>query len=255
MRTQKYRLHHDALADTGAGGVSDSAANYASNYLLLRPNYSSASASSAVLNGPSSSNTNTSDGTPVPVGSNPSSPVAGPSSSSAGTGGLMLENVSPVGNRSGSSSSNSQHLMVQQHQHHFQQQQQQSNEDIKRDLSDMCGQQSAGQQESMQTDHEADDSDLHHQHHQQQQQQQQHKETQYISANCVVFMSYSGDTASVVDQHFSRALNSTQPESGGGGGGGGSSGSPYADASSASSVSNSQKTSSGIPSVKSKSPP
>lgn len=168
----------------------------------------------------------------------------------------MLENVSPVGNRSGSSSSSSQHLMVQQHQHHFQQQQQQqqSNEDIKRDLSDMCGQQSAGQQENMQTDHDADDSDLHHQHHQQ---QQQHKETQYISANCVVFMSYSGDTASVVDQHFSRALNSTQPESAGGGGGGGSSGSPYADASSAGSSggsNNSQKTSSGISLVKSKSP-
>lgn len=146
--------------------------------------------------------------------------------------------------------------MVQQHQHHFQQQQQQqqSNEDIKRDLSDMCGQQSAGQQENMQTDHDADDSDLHHQHHQQ---QQQHKETQYISANCVVFMSYSGDTASVVDQHFSRALNSTQPESAGGGGGGGSSGSPYADASSAGSSggsNNSQKTSSGISLVKSKSP-
>jgi hypothetical protein len=151
--------------------------------------------------------------------------------------------------------------MVQQHQHHFQQQQQQqqqSNEDIKRDLSDMCGQQSAGQQENMQTDHDADDSDLHHQH-QQQQQQQQHKETQYISANCVVFMSYSGDTASVVDQHFSRALNSTQPESAGGVGGGGSSGSPYADASSAGSSggggsNNSQKTSSGISLVKSKSP-
>jgi hypothetical protein len=136
--------------------------------------------------------------------------------------------------------------MVQQHQHHFQQQQ--SNEDIKRDLSDMCGQQSAGQ-ENMQTDHETDDSDLHHHHHQQQ--QQQHKETQYISANCVVFMSYSGDTASVVDQHFSRALNSTQAESGASGGG--SSGSPYTDASSASSSSNSQKTSSGISLVKSKS--
>ena len=134
--------------------------------------------------------------------------------------------------------------MVQQHQHHFQQQQQ-SNEDIKRDLSDMCGQQSAGQQENMQTDHETDDSDLH-QHHQQQ--QQQHKETQYISANCVVFMSYSGDTSSVVDQHFSRALNSTQTESVGG-----SSGSPYTDASSASSSGNSQKTTSGISLVKSKS--
>lgn len=104
---KKYRLHHDGLTD----GASDNmATNYASNYLLLRSNYPSASTSSAVHNGPSSSNTNTSAGTPVPVGSSPSSPVAGPSSSATSGGVLMLENVSPVGNRSGSSSSNSQHL-------------------------------------------------------------------------------------------------------------------------------------------------
>lgn len=30
---------------------------------------------------------------------------------------------------------------------------------------------------------------------------------QYVSATCVVFTHYSGDTASVVDEHFSRALN------------------------------------------------
>lgn len=30
---------------------------------------------------------------------------------------------------------------------------------------------------------------------------------QYLSASCVVFTNYSGDTASVVDEHFSRALN------------------------------------------------
>ncbi|KAH8415877.1 hypothetical protein KR222_002518 [Zaprionus bogoriensis] len=30
---------------------------------------------------------------------------------------------------------------------------------------------------------------------------------QYLSATCVVFTNYSGDTASVVDEHFSRALN------------------------------------------------
>ena len=98
---------------------------------------------------------------------------------------MMLEDVSPAG-RSGSSSS-AHHLAQQQH-HHFQQQQQQS-EDIKRDLSDMCQQQEMA---------EPDESD------------QQHKEAQYLSANCVVFMSYSGDTASVVDQHFSRALNQQQ---------------------------------------------
>lgn len=31
--------------------------------------------------------------------------------------------------------------------------------------------------------------------------------TQYISATCVVVTSYSGDVASVVDEHFTRALN------------------------------------------------
>lgn len=33
---------------------------------------------------------------------------------------------------------------------------------------------------------------------------------QYLSATCVVFTNYSGDTASVVDEHFSRALNSSK---------------------------------------------
>ncbi|XP_001361643.2 protein vestigial [Drosophila pseudoobscura] len=32
-------------------------------------------------------------------------------------------------------------------------------------------------------------------------------QAQYLSATCVVFTNYSGDTASVVDEHFSRALN------------------------------------------------
>jgi hypothetical protein len=32
-------------------------------------------------------------------------------------------------------------------------------------------------------------------------------DAQYISANCVVFTYFSGDTSSVVDEHFSRALN------------------------------------------------
>lgn len=31
--------------------------------------------------------------------------------------------------------------------------------------------------------------------------------TQYVSATCVVVTHYSGDTASVVDEHFTRALN------------------------------------------------
>lgn len=31
--------------------------------------------------------------------------------------------------------------------------------------------------------------------------------TQYISATCVVVTHYSGDVASVVDEHFTRALN------------------------------------------------
>lgn len=30
---------------------------------------------------------------------------------------------------------------------------------------------------------------------------------QYVSANCVVFTHYTGDVASVVDQHFTRALS------------------------------------------------
>lgn len=52
----------------------------------------------------------------------------------------------------------------------------------------------------------------------QQQQQQQDddignpKEAQYLSANCVVFMSYTGDAASVVDEHFSRALHQQQQQ-------------------------------------------
>lgn len=29
---------------------------------------------------------------------------------------------------------------------------------------------------------------------------------QYVSANCVVFTHYSGDVATVVDEHFTRAL-------------------------------------------------
>jgi len=32
-------------------------------------------------------------------------------------------------------------------------------------------------------------------------------QAQYLSASCVVFTNYSGDTASQVDEHFSRALN------------------------------------------------
>ncbi|EDW10395.1 protein vestigial [Drosophila mojavensis] len=35
---------------------------------------------------------------------------------------------------------------------------------------------------------------------------------QYLSATCVVFTNYSGDTASVVDEHFSRALNYSNKE-------------------------------------------
>lgn len=31
--------------------------------------------------------------------------------------------------------------------------------------------------------------------------------TQYVSATCVVVTHYSGDVASVVDEHFTRALN------------------------------------------------
>lgn len=36
---------------------------------------------------------------------------------------------------------------------------------------------------------------------------------QYVSASCVVFTHYSGDTASTVDEHFSRALNFSNKES------------------------------------------
>ncbi|ENN78649.1 hypothetical protein D910_04967 [Dendroctonus ponderosae] len=34
---------------------------------------------------------------------------------------------------------------------------------------------------------------------------------QYVSANCVVFTHYQGDAASVVDEHFNRALDKTAP--------------------------------------------
>lgn len=33
---------------------------------------------------------------------------------------------------------------------------------------------------------------------------------QYVSVNCVVFTHYTGDVATVVDEHFSRALNADQ---------------------------------------------
>lgn len=36
---------------------------------------------------------------------------------------------------------------------------------------------------------------------------------QYLSASCVVFTHYSGDTATVVDEHFSRALNFSNKDS------------------------------------------
>lgn len=36
---------------------------------------------------------------------------------------------------------------------------------------------------------------------------------QYLSATCVVFTHYTGDTASVVDEHFSRALNFSNKDS------------------------------------------
>lgn len=32
---------------------------------------------------------------------------------------------------------------------------------------------------------------------------------QYVSANCVILTHYQGDAASVVDEHFSRALDKT----------------------------------------------
>lgn len=35
---------------------------------------------------------------------------------------------------------------------------------------------------------------------------------QYVSASCVVFTHYAGDTASQVDEHFSRALNFSSKE-------------------------------------------
>lgn len=34
---------------------------------------------------------------------------------------------------------------------------------------------------------------------------------QYVSANCVVFTHYQGDAATVVDEHFNRALDKTAP--------------------------------------------
>lgn len=58
---------------------------------------------------------------------------------------------------------------------------------MKRDLSDLCG----GSVEDEESNH-------------------QHKEAQYLSANCVLLMSYSGDASSVVDEHFSRSLNQQQ---------------------------------------------
>lgn len=188
MNRQKYRLHHDGL--DGSLVDAGSSSPYASNYLLLRSNYGSSAAggaSGSTGGRPSSSGTG-SAGTPVPMASaSPSSPVAGPSSASsaAGPAVLMLDDVSPVG-RSGSSSS-AHHLV--QHQHY-----QSSDVDIKRDLSDMCVQQSSGHDDEQAVDDE----------------QQQHKEAQYLSANCVLFMSYSGDASSVVDQHFSRALNAAE---------------------------------------------
>jgi hypothetical protein len=36
---------------------------------------------------------------------------------------------------------------------------------------------------------------------------------QYVSANCVVFTHYSGDVATVVDEHFTRALSYTDNKS------------------------------------------
>lgn len=33
------------------------------------------------------------------------------------------------------------------------------------------------------------------------------KDTQYLTANCVLFTYFTGDTSSVVDEHFSRALS------------------------------------------------
>lgn len=38
-------------------------------------------------------------------------------------------------------------------------------------------------------------------------------QAQYLSASCVVFTNYSGDTASQVDEHFSRALNYNNKDS------------------------------------------
>lgn len=39
---------------------------------------------------------------------------------------------------------------------------------------------------------------------------------QYVSVNCVVFTHYTGDVATVVDEHFSRALNNDQKLNNGG---------------------------------------
>lgn len=56
---------------------------------------------------------------------------------------------------------------------------------MKRDLSDLCGGSVEDEESSA-------------------------KEAQYLSANCVLLMSYSGDASSVVDEHFSRSLNQQQ---------------------------------------------
>ena len=69
------------------------------------------------------------------------------------------------------------------------------------DLSDtvMCDAQDVDQQHQQQ--HQDQDDDI-----------GNPKEAQYLSANCVLFMSYTGDAASVVDEHFSRALHQQQQQ-------------------------------------------
>jgi len=68
------------------------------------------------------------------------------------------------------------------------------------DLSDtvMCDAQDVDQQQQQQQDQDDDIGNP--------------KEAQYLSANCVLFMSYTGDAASVVDEHFSRALHQQQQQ-------------------------------------------
>lgn len=39
--------------------------------------------------------------------------------------------------------------------------------------------------------------------------QEGNSRAQYVSANCVILTHYQGDAASVVDEHFSRALDKT----------------------------------------------